>query len=255
LLELPIERYLPLVLVAGARVSGVLLTAPFLGSSSVPPRIKVSIAIVLTALLVPMVPATAVLAMSGLAPLILREMAIGFLLGFTLQFFFEAAQLAGQVLGVQMGFSLASIINPTSDADSAVLSVFSEMVVLLLFIQLQVPHWLIRGLARSFDYLPPGQFSLTWPGVSGLMQFAGGIWVAGVQIAAPVLVATVFTDIALGFLGKASPQMPVLFVGMSLKNVVGLALLVGAVAFWPHFFEARFQQALTVSEAILRLPH
>ena len=75
------------------------------------------------------------------------------------------------------------------------------------------------------------------------------------QIAAPVLVATIFTDIALGFLGKASPQLPVLFVGLSVKSVLGLILLCGAIALWPRFFDARFQQAMEASERILKLAH
>lgn len=256
MLELPLERYLSVVLIAGSRVTGLLLAAPFLGSASVPPRIKVSLAIVLTILLLPMVsPASALPASFALVPLMIGEVAIGFLLGFTLQFLFDAAQLAGHVAGVQMGYSLASIINPDSDADTPVLSTFHELIVLLLFIQLQVPHWLIRGLARSFDYLPPGRFSLSWPAMSAVLEFAGGMWVAGIQIAAPVLVATLFADVALGFLGKASPQLPVLFVGLSIKNLLGLVLLAGAVAFWPRFFDVRFQRAIAASEGILKLAH
>jgi flagellar biosynthetic protein FliR len=179
--------------------------------------------------------------------------AVGFLLGFTLQLFFDAAQLAGQICGVQMGYSLASILNPDSQADSTVLATFYQLVVLVLFIQLSVPHWLLRGLARSYEYLPPGRLSLTRPAVSALLEFASGMWIAGMQIAAPVVVASLFADVALGFLGKASPQLPVLFLGISLKNLLGLALLAGSAAFWPRFFDARFERALEAAERILKL--
>ena len=80
-------------------------------------------------------------------------------------------------------------------------------------------------------------------------------FVAGLQIAAPVVVASLFADVALGFIGKASPQLPVLFVGISIKNLLGLALLCGAIAFWPRFFDARFGRALEASERILKLAH
>jgi flagellar biosynthesis protein FliR len=243
-------------MIAGSRVTGLLIVAPFLGSASLPARIKVGLAFLLTLFLVPLVPVTSTaLPTSGLLLLLLGEFTIGFLLGFTLQLMFEAGQIAGQVCGVQMGYSLASVINPDSQADSAVVSTFYELIVLLLFIQLSVPHWLLRGLARSFEYLPPGHLSLTWPAVHALFEFAAGMWVAGLQIAAPVLVASLFADVALGFIGKASPQLPVLFVGISIKNLLGLALLCGAVAFWPRFFDARFGRALDASERILRLAH
>jgi flagellar biosynthesis protein FliR len=253
---IPMERTIAAWMIAGSRVTGLLVVAPFLGSNAVPARIKIGLAFLLTLFMVPLVPATpAADSAPALVVLLLGEFAVGFLLGFTLQLFFEAGQIAGQVCGVQMGYSLASVINPDSQADSAVLSTFYELMVLLLFIQLSVPHWLLRGLARSFDYLPPGHLSLTWPATSALLKFVAGMWVAGLQIAAPVLVASLFADIALGFIGKASPQLPVLFVGISLKNLLGLALLCGAVAFWPRFFDARFGRALDASERILKLAH
>jgi flagellar biosynthetic protein FliR len=251
---LPLERTLAAWMIAGSRVTGLLVVAPFLGSAAVPPRIKLGFAFLLTLFLAPLVPVTPVLTAPALVVLLLGEFAIGFFLGLTLQLIFEAGHIAGQICGVQMGYSLASIVNPdNSQADSAVLSTFFELIVLMLFIQLSVPHWLLRGLARSFDYLPPGHFSLTWPAVSALFKFSAGMFVAGLQIAAPVVVASLFADVALGFIGKASPQLPVLFVGISIKNLLGLALLSGAVAYWPRFFDARFGRALDASERILKL--
>ena len=172
--SIPIDRTLAAWMIAGARVTGLLVVSPFFGSAALPARIKVGLAFLLTLFLVPLVPATpAALPTSALIVILLGEFAIGFVLGITLQFVFEAGQLAGQVCGVQMGYSLASLMNPdNSQADSSVLSTFYELIVILLFIQLGVPRWLLRGLARSFDYLPPGQLSLTWPAMSALFKFA-----------------------------------------------------------------------------------
>jgi len=243
-------------MIAGSRVTGLLIAAPFLGGASVPVRVKIGLALLITVFLAPLLaPPTTALAIHSMASLVLGEITVGFLLGFTLQFMFDAAQVAGQILGIQMGYSLASVINPQSQADTPVLATFYELVVLLLFIQLQVPQWLLRGLSHSYEYVPPGSLTLTWPALSVLLQLAGGLWVAAVQIAAPVLVATIFADVALGLLGKASPQLPVLFVGLSIKSMLGLALLSAAVAFWPRFFDARFQAAMEASERILRLAH
>ncbi len=251
-----LEQTLAAWMIAGTRVSGVIIAAPFLGSLSVPVRIKLGLGFVFTMMLVPMVASPkAGMPPSALVSVLVGEFAIGFLLGFTLQFVFEGALVAGNALGIQMGYALASVINPQSQADTPVLATFHELIVLLLFIQLQVPHWLLRGLARSFQYLPPGNFALTVPPLAMFLHFTASLWVTAVQIAAPVLVATLFTDVALGFLGKASPQLPVLFVGLSIKSMLGLLLLGGAVAFWPRFFDARFQQAMEMSERILRLAH
>lgn len=253
-IAVPIEQTLAAWLIAGSRVTGLLMIAPFLGSAGVPARVKIGIAFLLTLFLVPLIPTPpTALPAPALAVLLLGEFAIGFLLGFTLYLMFETGQIAGQVCGVQMGYSLASVINPNSDADSPVLGTFFELIVLMIYIQLGVPHWLLRGLARSFEYMPPGHFALTLPALAALFRFAASMFIAGLQIAAPVMVATLFADVALGFVGKASPQLPVLFVGISIKNMLGLAMLSGAVAFWPRFFDARFSRALEASERILKL--
>jgi flagellar biosynthetic protein FliR len=255
-MQFSLEQTLSAWMIAGTRVSGLIVAAPFFGSIAIPARIKIGMAVVCTMMLVSFVhPPDSNLAFSSMVRLLVGEIVIGFLLGFTLQFVFEAASVAGNVLGIQMGYSLASVINPQSQADSPVLSTFHELIVLLLFIQLQVPQWLLRGLARSFQYLPPGKFTLTAPALGMFLHCSAGLWVVAVQIAAPVLVATMFADVALGFLGKASPHLPVLFVGLSIKSVLGLLLLCGTIALWPRLFDARFQQAMETSERILRLAH
>jgi flagellar biosynthetic protein FliR len=255
-MEWSLEKTLLAWMIAGTRVTGLIVAAPFFGSLSVPVRVKIGLGLVFTMMMAPLVSTPGPgLAASGLVALLAGEAAIGFFLGFTLQIVFEAASVAGNALGIQMGYSLASVINPQSQADSPVLATFHELIVLLLFIQLEVPHWLLRGLVRSFDYLPPGNFVLSGSAMTMFLHFTSGLWVAAVQIAAPVLVATVFTDVALGFLGKASPQLPVLIVGLSFKSMLGMVVLCGAIALWPRFFDSRFELAVEMSERILRLGH
>ncbi len=241
-------------MVAGARVTGMLVVAPFFGSGGVPARIKIGLAFLLTLFVLPIVPAIPALPCGGEVALLGGEFAIGLLLGFTLQLFFEAGLIAGQVLGVQMGYSLASIINPDSQADSAVLSTFYELMVLLLFLQLGVAHWLLRGLARSFEYAAARPLFPDLAGAFGDLPLRWPVCVSrACRLRRPVLVASLFADVALGFIGKASPQLPVLFVGISVKNLLGLAVMCGAAAYWPRFFDARFERALEASERILKL--
>ena len=120
-----------------------------------------------------------------------------------------------------MGYSLANIFDPQTQADTPVLSEFHQLAALLIFLQLDVHHWLLRAMVRSFTYLPPGAASATLAVTSGLLHAAGGIFLVGVQIAAPSLAATLIADAALGLLGKASPQLPVLFIGLAVKNLLG----------------------------------
>jgi flagellar biosynthetic protein FliR len=111
----------------------------------------------------------------------------------------------------------------------------------------------LRGLAASFSYLPPGTALTHAHAGAVLLQSAGSIFLVGVEIAAPVMVATMVADIALGFLGKASPQLPVVLVGLSVKNILGLAVLAASLSLWPHIFERHFAVAIGLGERLLHL--
>jgi flagellar biosynthetic protein FliR len=252
--DLDFETLLAAVVFTGVRVSGLMVFCPFLGSEAVPMPVKAALTLLLTVLLHPLHGPVALSPSPWQwAQLALGEGMIGLLMGLSANFLFEAALLAGQILGVQIGYSLANVFDPQSQADTPVLSEFHQMAALLIFLQLDVHHWLLRSMTRSFVYLPPGGAGLA-PAVAGaLLHAAGGIFLAGAQIAAPSLVATLVADIALGFLGKASPQLPVLFMGLAVKNLLGLAVLIGAVTYWPRLFNQQFARGIQFGEQLLHL--
>ena len=222
---LHLEQLLAAAVFTGARVSGLMVFCPFLGSSAIPMPVKAALTLLLTMVLHPLHgPLQLALTPWQWGGIALSEVAIGLLLGLAANFLMEAPLMAGQILGVQMGYSLASLFDPQTQADTPVLSEFHRLAALLIFLNLDVHHWLMRALVRSFSYLPAGAATLTFPATSGLLHAGAGIFLAGVQIAAPSLVATLVADAALGFLGKASPQLPVLFIGLAVKNLLGLAV-------------------------------
>jgi flagellar biosynthesis protein FliR len=249
-----IEQLLAGAVFTGARVSGLMVFCPFLGSNAIPAPLKAALALLLTILLHSLHgPAGLSLASWQWAQIALSEAVIGLVLGLAANFLMEAAQMAGQILGVQIGHSLATVFDPQTSADTPVLSEFHQMAALLIFLELDVHHWLLRALVRSFAYLPPGAALASLAAASGLLHAAGGIFLAGVQIAAPSLVATLVADMALGFLGKVSPQLPVLFIGLALKNLIGLGVMVAAVAYWPRIFSQQFALGIQTAERLLHL--
>jgi flagellar biosynthesis protein FliR len=252
--ELGLEAMVGRAVVVGARVSALMVFAPFLASATIAPRIKAGFAVVLTALLYPVVaPDLVPLSGTNAWRMVGGEFVIGLILGLTLQFVFEGVQLAGQIMGFQVGYSLASLIDPLTDVETPVLSNFYQAVALLIFFQLDVHHWMLRGLAKSFTYCPPGTVVVT-PAVSAeLWRAAGGMLIVAIQIAIPALLATMLVDVALGLLGKASPQLPVMYVSISLKSVVAFLVMVGALRFWPGILEKYFWGALATSERLMHL--
>jgi len=251
---LSLDSLLSAVMFVGLRVAGLMLVAPFFGNAGIPAPLKAAFTLALTALLYPVCPVPRIYGgVVGWTGVVAGELIVGVLLGLAVQFVIEAAQVAGHVLGMQAGYSLATLFDPQTQADTPVMATFNQLIALLIFLQLDVHHWLLRGLAASFAYLPPGS-ALTQAGATGgLLQAAGGVWLVAVQIAGPVIVATLLVDITLGFLSKAAPQMPVLLVGLSIKTLVSLLVLAGAVRVWPGLFEEHFANAIAIAERLLRL--
>ena len=244
------------VFAIGLRVAGLMTFVPFLGSTAVPARMKAVLTIVLVALLYPAssVP-NFVRSPSALARVAISELVLGLAIGLCLQFVLEAAQIAGQLAGFQFAFSLVNIIDPQTNVDTPVLAIFHQLIALILFLQMNVHHWLLRGMARSFEYVPVGSVSVTLPTVKELFRAAGGMWLAGVQIALPLLLATLLIDLTVGFLSKASPQLPALSLSVPLKSLGGYAVLAISISLWPGIFEKQFAHALGWTERVMHLAH
>lgn len=240
----------------GLRVAGLMTFVPFLGSTSTPARAKAAFTIVLTALLYPICPVPEmILSPMGWVKLVLGELMLGMVLGLCLQFVLEAAEMAGQVAGFQFGFSLVNVIDPQTNVDTPVLSIFYQLFALFLFLQLNVHHWVLRGMAQSFEYVPVGSVVITAGVMREFLHYAGGMWLVGVQIATPVLLATLVLDVTVGFLSKASPQMPAILLSIPLKSMIGYAVLAISLSLWPRLFEKNFTVALGWSEKLLHLAH
>jgi flagellar biosynthesis protein FliR len=236
------------------RVGGLLSFAPFLGNGAIPFRVKAAFTVVVTALLYPVCPIPQVaLTLVGLVHMALSETVLGLAIGLCLNFIFEGVTLAGQVAGFQFSFSLVNVIDPQTNVDTPVLSVFHQLFATLLFLYLNVHHWLLRALVKSFEYVPVGGANFHLPVLQELFRDAGGLWLVGVQIATPVLLSTIVLDVAVGFLSKASPQLPAILLSIPIKSLVGYAILAVTVSLWPVFLEKQFAVALGWTERLLHL--
>jgi flagellar biosynthetic protein FliR len=166
---------------------------------------------------------------------------------------FEAVQMTGQMLGVQMGYSLINILDPQTQVDTTVIALFYQSIVMLLFLRMDVHYWLLHAICNSFLYLPLGTTHLSSLFTMAVLKIGGRIIGLGIQIAAPVLSATLVADIVLGLIGKASPQLPLMLLGPAIKSLLGLFILFATIQYWPDLFRRLFMDALSNGEHILHL--
>jgi len=252
-----IQRLLMPALFLGLRVAGLMSFAPFLGSTSISVRFKAALTIAFTVLLYPVcapqITQTAALSASGWLTTVLTESSLGLLMGLATQFVFEGAQFAGQFASIQMGLSLITILDPQTQADTPVISSFFQTIALFLFLQLNVHHWMIRAIAKSYALVPVGSVTMSAPLVREFFHVATSVWIVGAELAGPIVLATMVIDLSLKFLGKVSPQIPVMLMGVSLKYLLALAVLITALGHWPSFFESHFAAALAAADHLLHL--
>jgi flagellar biosynthetic protein FliR len=254
--ELSLHQMITAFLTITVRLSGLMLFAPFFGSMSIPPRIKAGLVVALSILLYPTLsPTMTVRDLSDWPGLVFGELLTGAALGIATNLVFDAVQMAGQVLSVQMGYSLVNILDPQTQVDSTVMALFHQTIAMLIFLRLDVHLWLLRAVGRSFALLPPGSVHLSSAFTLAALHAGGQVFALGVQIAAPVLSATFLTDIVLGLLGKASPQAPLMLLGPAVKSLLGLAVLFVTLRYWPAMLDRFFMNSMQLSNQLLQLAH
>lgn len=256
MINIPLVAIITAFLTTGVRLSGLMLFAPFFGSAVIPARIKAILVLAMTFLLLPTVGRHIEFQpLSAWPKMIAIEFLIGVGMGIATNLVFEAVQFSGQVLGIQMGYSLVTILDPQTQVESSVVPLFYQSIVMLLFLRMDVHYWLLRAVGNSFLDLPPGSAHLNGPFTEEVVWTVGTIFGLGVQIAAPVLATTMAADVVLGLLGKASPQMPVMLLGTAIKSILGLFVLSATLVYWPDLFRRLFLDSISRADHLFHLAH
>jgi flagellar biosynthesis protein FliR len=231
---LPLDTaWLATVLLLSLRLTATFLLTPILAAASVPAAVRVLLVVGLAAALSLALPPGAVshsasAALSGGGALLragFTELALGATLALGILLAFAAFSLAGELLGVQIGFGLGQVIDPTSSKSVPILaSAFTQLAVLTFFL-VDGHHALLRGLAFSLERFPLGQ---PWPlqaAVAPLLKQVAGLFSLGFALAAPVTFCLLLVEMALGVVARQLPQMNMLTMGIPIKVVVGVLAL------------------------------
>nr|WP_277346251.1 flagellar biosynthetic protein FliR [Solimonas marina] len=210
-----------------ARISSALMIAPVLGSGRITARVRMALALLLTLVIAPLLPAPPVaqLFSSIWWGTLLREIAIGLLIGFTLQIIFEAVTLGGELISASASLSFATLADPLRGVSTPVIGQFLMLVATLLFLALGGHLQFIEWLARSFTDLPVGGATLGMDRIGSLLTFSGTLFAGGLMLALPVLVALLTINLALGVISRSAPSLNLFAVGFPLSLIVCLVLL------------------------------
>jgi len=237
------------------RVSGMVAFAPFFSSTALPMRAKAVFVLSVAFLLAPLVAALPNAQLSLSFSALLGELTVGLVYGLTLTLLNEMLLFAGQIAGVQFSFSLVNLMDPASSIQTPLLGDLFQLMGTLVILAAGLDRILLASMVRSFRVAPLGSYALAPTTALAIVRAAGGIFLAAVELAAPVLAATMLVEIAVALMGKLSPQLPVMNLTVPLKTLTGFALLTGSLALWPRFIEARFAGLLDLAERLIATGH
>jgi flagellar biosynthetic protein FliR len=246
--------FLSAMALALVRISGLLVFAPFFSSSALPMRTKAIFAGMMAYLIAPLVASLPGANITLGFTAILGELAVGLVYGLSLVLLSEMMLFAGQITGMQFSFSLVNLLDPASSIQTPLMGELFQTLGTLVIITAGLDRILLASLVRSFHVVPLGHYALPPSTAIALVNAAGGIFLAAVELAAPVLATTMLVEVAIGLMGKLSPQLPVMNLTIPLKSVTGFLVLTGALALWPRFIEARFSGLLDMAERLLSMP-
>lgn len=206
------------------RTSALVLASPLLGTGSTFSGYKLGLIGVLSGLLYAMggMPVEADVSVLGLGVMAMRELLIGVALAFTLHAAVLAVRVSSELIGHEMAFRMASVVDPATGGSRPLIAHFYEVLFFLALMSVDGHHWLIRALAESYERAPVGSFQLNkgLPLVA-LEQFSQ-LFGAGLTLVAPVMVLLMLLTLLLGLLTRAVPQINVLEFGFSLRIIGGL---------------------------------
>ena len=210
-----------------ARIGAVLMMLPGIGESYVPPRIRLSLALVVSLALWPVIagvlpalPAT----VGGVAGWIIREVIVGLMIGALLRSFTTALSTAGEIVALQTTLAFAQTANPMQAQPGATLAAFLMLLGTTLVFATNTHHLFIAGLVGSYELIAPARPLVTGDFAELAIRTLGDAFMLGVQLSAPLLVFALIFNVASGLIGRGMPQFQVFFAAAPLSIILGLSV-------------------------------
>jgi len=237
-----------------ARVGGLFVLAPIFSGRMIPVHAKLLVAGAISFALMPFVThGAAVPTDLTIVPLVLKELLVGLAIALALGVVAAGIAAAASLLDTTIGFSFAALVDPLTQTQSAVVGQLYSLYSVLVFLMIGGDHLMIRGLAASYRLVPLGRI----PSSAQLGALAehdlGQIFVIGLAVAAPVLVALALVDLALALVARTVPQMNVFIVGLPAKILVGFGAIAASLPFVTGHLQDQLQQAVFEALGALRV--
>lgn len=222
------------------RILAMLSAAPLYDQKAIPRQVRVGLAAVMAFVVMPTLPPPPSLDDASAVGIIAQQVVIGLAIGFSIKVVFTAFQMAGDIIGLQMGLGFAQFVDPDKGGATPILGTFLTLLASLIFLTMDGHLMLIDAIVASFDVVPIGARS-SGVNFENIFSAGGILFMLALQISLPVVSALLIANIILGLLAKASPQMNLMSIGFSITITMGVVIL----SFSTPYLINTFGEALT----------
>jgi len=254
LTSIEINAWIAALLWPLSRILGLIAAAPLFGNAAVPLRVKVLLGVFLALVIAPLVPAVPAVDPTSWAGLLIlvKEMIIGLAMGFAMRLVFAAVEYAGEVASQTMGLGFAMFFDPSTRGRSSAISQFMALVATMAFLAVNGHLVLLEALAESFITMPITETPFSSNAALELARWGGRIFSAGLQIAMPIIAALLITQVALGILTRAAPQLNIFGIGFPITLGVGFLTLSLAMPYLSAPIVNLFNQGIETTRSLPR---
>ena len=230
-----------------ARVGAMVMLLPGVGELNLSSRVRLSIALVLSALLLPAHQKAYAVNLGALGPvlvLLFQELMIGAVLGLTARLAISALQVTGSVVAQQLGLGFVTAVDPTQNQQGLLVGNFLTVLGITLVFATDLHHLVIAAMNDSYNIFQPGELPLMGDTAQHITRVIATAFRIGIQLAAPFLVFGLLFNLGLGVLSRLMPQMQVFFIGLPLSILLGLLLLLLVIGAMMSTFVSYLQGVL-----------
>ena len=238
-----------------ARIAPLFIVAPMFSSKMIPARVKGIAAVGLAVGIAPLATAGEKLPLDvfGLGAIAAKELTVGLAFALSIAVLFAAVSAAGALLDTLVGFSFGALVDPITGNNSSILGQLYAFVAVAVFIAVNGDAWVIKGLYRTYSLVPLVDAPAVGSMVAGVQHAFSGVFVAALELAAPVALAVILTDAAFGVVSRVVPQLNVFQIGFPAKVTVGLLVLGVSLPFAAGWLADELQRSIGAALESLRV--
>lgn len=245
---------LPTFLLVFARIIAFLITLPLFSYRTIPAPYRIGLGFIFSLIIVASFEQTNILFDRLFIFLLVKEVAVGLLIGFIGYLILSAVQIAGGFIDFQMGFAVANVIDPQTGAQSPLIGQYFYMIAILFLLSVDGHHLLIAGMMNSYQFIPIDSF-LSIDGNYGqfIIVTFNRMFLTAFQMAIPLVGSLFLVDVALGMIARTVPQLNVFVVGLPLKIIVSFTVLFFFMSIYMILIKYLFQTMLEVMQTLMVL--